>query len=376
MKGVLMLLFFSSLGMMLGYRARLSSLIYLLSFTYLWLIDKGFYNNHYYLISLLLLLMCFIRSDNSLSIMKRKSSASNRVWEEKILLFQFSIVLVFAGFNKLNEWWLIQHEPVHHILQYKAMLHENLLWKSKGFELLLIWGGVVFDLFIVPLLLWGRTRKVAVILFVLFNGINTLLFYDVGEIGIFPLLMLSALILFFPRKDIQSFLAKRFNYNVSLNKKDIEGGVLSKPAVFLLLFYVVIQLLLPIRHHLYEGNVDYTGEAQRFSWRMKSVYKDFTISFKLIDEERNIEANLDPRSVLSVKQYTNLGYYPELILPLSENLRRSAIEKGVREPKIYVEYKVGFMGLPLQYMVDPKVELGTLYYSPFRHSDWILPLKK
>ena len=42
--------------LIIGYRARLFSFIYLLFFSYLWLIDKGYYNNHYYLISLLLFL--------------------------------------------------------------------------------------------------------------------------------------------------------------------------------------------------------------------------------------------------------------------------------------------------------------------------------
>lgn len=376
MKAILFLMFISSLSLMLGFRARLSSLIYLLTFSYLWLIDKGFYNNHYYLISLLLLLMCFIRSDISLSISKKSTNANNHLWEEYILIFQFSLVLIFAGFNKINEWWLIYHEPVHHILMYKAVISKNALWGSELLELFMIWGGLLFDLFIVPLLLWRRTRWFGFLLFVFFNGMNTLLFYDVGEIGIFPLLMLSALILFFPRLEVRQLLVRKFSYMPSNNDLKSNKGQLSTITGVLLIGYILIQLILPLRHHLYEGNVDYTGEGQRFSWRMKSVYKDFEISIRLVDEERGIEANLDPRTVLSVKQYTNLGYYPELIIPLSENLRRSAIEKGVKDPKIYIDYKVGFMGLPLQYMVDPTIELASLCYSPFKHSSWILPLKR
>ena len=143
---------------------------------------------------------------------------------------------------------------------------------------------------------------------------------------------------------------------------------------YVILFYIGFQLLFPLRHHLYPGNVDYTGEGQRFSWRMKSVYKDFSISFILEDEARDIRASLDPRTVLTVKQYTNLGYYPELILPVAENLRKAAIEKGLVDPKIYVDYKVGFMGVSKNYMIDPDRELSSLKYSPIRHSSWILPL--
>jgi hypothetical protein len=53
----------------------------------------------------------------------------------------------------------------------------------------------------------------------------------------------------------------------------------------------------------------------------------------------------------------------------------AAIVKGIKAPKIFVDYQVAFMNLPMQYCIDPKVELSTLKYSPIRHSDWILPLK-
>lgn len=372
MYGLLILMFISSLMMLIGFRSRIFSALYFLAFTYLFLIDKGYYNNHYYLISLLLLLMCFINSDTSLSILKTKKV--NYAWEEYILIFQFSLVLIFAGFNKINAWWLVHHEPVHHILLAKAELSQSSFWNFKGIEYLMVWGGLFFDLLIVPMLLWSKTRTIAIVLFLFFNGMNTVIFYNIGEIGIFPLLMLSSLILFIPSTSIREKLTKWFGYYPKSNKDLKKSGGLSYFSKAVLLVYVSIQLLMPFRHHFYQGNVDYTGEGQRFSWRMKSVYKNFEIAFRLEDEKRGISARLDPRTILTVKQYTNLGYYPELIIPVSENLRKAAKAKGVSNPKIYAEYKVGFMGLPLQYIIDPTIELKTIKYEPFRHSSWILPL--
>lgn len=375
MKGFVLMLFLSSLMLIIGYRARLFSFIYLLFFSYLWLIDKGYYNNHYYLISLILFLLCFIQSDRSLSI-RSKNRGMNAAWEEYILLFQFSIVLLFAGFNKINEWWLIHHEPMHHILIAKANESGNLFWESSILEFILVWGGLFFDLLIVPFLLWKKTTRLAMVFFFFFNLINMILFYKIGEIGIFPLLMLSSLILFSSTPSIRKFLNKRFSYSLKEDKTKPENKGLSPGLKSGLIFYVVFQLLFPLRHHLYIGNVDYTGEGQRFSWRMKSVYKDFKIIFLLVDDESGISASLDPRQVLTVKQYTNLGYYPELIIPVAENLRKAALLKGIKNPKIFVDYQVGFMALPFQYIVDPKQEIGSLNYFPFRHSDWILPLSK
>jgi uncharacterized membrane protein YphA (DoxX/SURF4 family) len=376
MQGLLILMFISSISLLVGFKARLSSFVYFIAFTYLWLIDKGFYNNHYYLISLLTLVMCFIHSDGKLSVNERNELKENHRWEEYILLFQFSIVLFYAGLNKMNVWWLVYHEPIQHILMYKAQINSNELWNSKFLEFILIWGGLFFDLLIVPLLLINRTRIYAMILFVFFNGINTILFYDVGEIGIFPLLMMSSLILFIPNEVLSRLLFRFFKYKQNtkrrLNQTNKTSFLLTVP----LFIFVLLQLALPFRHLIYEGYVDYTGEAQRFSWRMKSMYKDFSISFILKDEKRGIEANLDPRTVLSVKQYTNLGYYPELIIPVAENLRLKAIEKGVEDPKIYVDYKVGFMGLTKHYIIDPNRELSTINFSPFKHSEWIIPLDR
>lgn len=377
MYSILFVMIVSSLALIIGFMSRLFSFIFFLCFTYLWMIDKGIFNNHYYLLSLLLLLFCFIRSDRYLSISKRKEK-ENKAWELLILQFQFSLVLIYAGFNKLNYWWLVKHEPVHHILLGKAQMNENELWNSLLLEYVLVWGGLLFDLFIIPMLIWSKTRKMAIILFFIFNGLNTWIFYDIGEIGIFPLLMLSSLVLFVSESSLINILRKTpYKYRVIVHSKDLQSTKhnYSIYTLYLLVVYVLIQLLFPLRHHLFEGNVDYTGEGQRFSWRMKSMYKDFRISFLLKDERRGISANLDPRSVLTVKQYTNLGYYPELIIPVAENLRNAAKEKGVLDPKIYVDFKVGFMGMKPQYLLSPELELSEIKYSPLQHSAWILPLE-
>lgn len=374
MYGMLVLMFISSVLIVLGIKSRLFFTFYFIAFTYLFLIDKGYYNNHYYLLSLLLFLMIFIKSDTQLAVLPCKQKI-NYAWEVYILIFQFSLVLIIAGLNKLNPWWLIHHEPIHHILEAKVKWSGNLFWSSMLVENVLVWGGVLFDLLIIPLLVWKRSRIIAVFLFFFFNGMNYIVFQSIGEIGIFPLLMLSSLILFFPNQSIINAIRKiNKQYKVAkVERKDKQFSTLLKGG---LIVYVLLQLTIPIRHHFFTGNVDYTGEGQRFSWRMKSVYKDFSIAFILKDEEKGISASLDPRTVLTEKQYTNLGYYPELIIPVAENLKNAAKEKGVRSPRIYVDYKVGFMALPMQYIVDPGTDILTLNYSPFRHSSWILPLEQ
>ena len=136
MHGLLIVMIFSSLFLILGIWPRIASLLYLLSFAYLFLLDKGYYNNHYYLICLLLVLLSFMKTDKAFSVLKIEKS-NNEAWERYLLIFQFSLVLIYAGFNKMNHWWLIEHEPVHHILQMKASLSANVWWTNELIEYIL-----------------------------------------------------------------------------------------------------------------------------------------------------------------------------------------------------------------------------------------------
>ena len=58
----------ASLGVALGFKYRLSVIAFFLLFTYAELIDKTTYLNHYYLISLLSLLMIFLPMNRAMSV--------------------------------------------------------------------------------------------------------------------------------------------------------------------------------------------------------------------------------------------------------------------------------------------------------------------
>ena len=63
----------------------------------------------------------------------------------------------------------------------------------------------MLDLLVVPLLLWRRTRLFAFAAAIVFNLINAVIF----DIGIFPWLMLGALLIFFP-PDLMRRFARAF----------------------------------------------------------------------------------------------------------------------------------------------------------------------
>ena len=112
---------FAALGILLGAFYRLSALLFFLLFTYVELLDKTYYLNHYYFVSLVAFLMIFLPAHVSLSYdVRRKPQLANRFvpnWTIWILRFQLGIVYVFAGLAKINADWLLEAQPLKTWLQ-------------------------------------------------------------------------------------------------------------------------------------------------------------------------------------------------------------------------------------------------------------------
>ena len=134
-----------------------------------------------------------------------------------------------------------------------------------------------------------------------FNSLNFFLFKDVGEIGVFPFLMISTLVLFIDPVKIQKLLKLKKNDKVILQNKSFVNH--------LIVFFIIFQILLPFRHLLVKGNVDYNGVGQRFSWRMKIMYKESNIEFFLKNKLTGKKYNVDVTKMLTPIQYNNLKYY-------------------------------------------------------------------
>src|SRR5690606_29763548 len=128
---------------------------------------------------------------------------------------------------------------------------------------------VAFDLFIVPFLLWRRTRLVAFIFAIGFHCTNKIMF----GIGVFPWLSLALTLLFFPpevhRRILQRlqqwyFEKPKVNGAAALNQEQF-GFRYRKLVIAGISVWVISQTLIPLRHFLYPGNVSWTEEGHRFA---------------------------------------------------------------------------------------------------------------
>src|SRR5690606_16720333 len=182
-----------TLGVMiaLGYRYRFAALTFALMWTGVYLMQKTSYNNHYYLLMLLAYIMAFFpaHKDASLDAKRNPNLRSHSMpnWIRWTIILQLFIVYTYASVAKLYADWL-DFSMIDVLMQSKMdyFLIGELLQQKWVHKIVAIFG-ILFDLLIVPALLWKPTRKIAFVLSIFFHLFNSIVF----QIGIFPYLSLA-----------------------------------------------------------------------------------------------------------------------------------------------------------------------------------------
>ena len=192
----------------LGYKYRFSIISFTLLWTSVYLMQKTSYNNHYYLLVLISFIMCFFPANAAYSIDARTrpnirdDSMYNYIkWT---IVLQLFIVYTYAALAKLYADWL-DFSFVQILMQSKShyWLIGDLLQEPWVHKLISIMG-IVFDLLIIPALLWKPSRKVAFALAIFFHLFNSIVF----QIGIFPYLALAFTEFFFEPERIRKLFFK------------------------------------------------------------------------------------------------------------------------------------------------------------------------
>lgn len=187
-----------AISIALGFAYRLVMPLFFVGFTYVFLLDQTNYLNHFYLISLVSLMMCFLPANRALSLDARLRPSLRRdvvpAWTLFAVRLQLGLVYVYGGIAKINADWLAG-EPMRTWLRARTDFplighYFTEEWMVMAFS----YGGLLLDLFAIPLLFFRSTRWFAFAALALFHLTNARLF----SIGIFPWFMLATLALFFP----------------------------------------------------------------------------------------------------------------------------------------------------------------------------------
>ena len=378
------LLGLASLGVALGYRYRLSVTAFFLLFTYVELIDRTAYLNHYYLVSLISLIMIFLPLNRVASLDARKrpeAEASPTIpravlW---LLMALIGLVYVFAGVAKLNPDWLFHAQPLR-IWLYNAAdapLVGSLL-REEWLAYALSWGGVLFDLTIVGWLLWRKSRPWAYGALVSFHLATALLF---PSLGMFPWIMIAVTLAFFapdwPLKLVQrvrqwpgipeaSFEVRR---RIAVPDHQDWRTVLSITAASI---FLVVQLAMPLRHFAYSGNVRWTEEGYLFAWRVMLTEKTGQVVYRVTETSNSGERLVYPVKYLTPEQVERMAYQPDLILATAHIIRDDFALQGHHQVQVRADAYVSYNGRPAARLIDPTVDLATIQTGIGPRS-WIMP---
>ncbi len=369
---------------MLGLLYRIAAPVFFLAFTYSFLLDQTRYLNHLYLICLIGFLMCFLPAERAFSIdaLLRRKIRSDVVpaWTLWLLRAQVGIPYFFGGIAKLNSDWVRGGEPMRTWLSPLTTTPGGSSiftsdWVVYGFVI----GGLLLDLLVVPLLLWRRTRPFALVAAILFNLTNAVIF----DIGIFPWLMLGSLLIFFP-PDIMRRFARAFMSPGEDFEKTPRGPIVEttscpslttsqKLVAGFLAAYLVVQLLLPLRHFLYQGNVSWTEEGHNFAWHMKLRTKTGKAVFTVSHPGSGQTWTIKPEDHLKPHQLMKVITKPDLLVLFGHYLAEEKRREGYDNVEVRGHVMVSLNGRQPQLLIDPNVDLAKEEVS-LLPAPWIVPL--
>ena len=374
-----------ALAVMIGFFYRVCATLLAVGFTFVFLLEKANYLNHFYLICLICFIVASLPAHRAFSVDAWRSpelqSQAAPAWTLWLLRFQIGVPYFFGGIAKLNRDWLIEGEPLRTwIFDGDTTTHVG-PFNAEFVVYFLSWSGLIFDLLIVPMLLWRRTRILALVLALAFNLTNAHLF----SIGIFPWFMIAATLMFFPpdwpRRLLRSVLpfgtvATRTAASSQGSPAQTDlvrvGGFRQCFVAVALALHVTLQIALPLRHWLYPGHVSWTEEGHCFAWHMKLRDKSGQVTFIACAPDGRMWT-VDCRADLTRRQIQKMSCRPDLIHEYARFLGRRFESQGLGEVRIHVQSLVSLNGRPPQPIIDPAVDLARQPVT-LAAKAWILPM--
>jgi Vitamin K-dependent gamma-carboxylase len=367
----------SALAMAFGFLYRWSATLFFITFTYVELIDKSTYLNHYYFVSIISALLIFLPAGRNYSIdiliwPKYKTTHIPRYFLG-IIKLQLGMVYFFAGVAKLNYDWLFEAMPLRIWLQPHTEMpvlgyFMDKTWVAYFFS----WFGAIYDLSIPFLLLFSRSRTWAYLFVIAFHVLTYMLF----QIGLFPFIMILCTLIFFSEKFHQSLLDSLSSF-VKKAPSNQAYPWKSKPVttrIFLaiLLLHFGIQLMMPFRYLLYPGNLFWTEQGFRFSWRVMLMEKAGKCFFYVTDVQTGKKSEIIPADYLTRNQEKMMATQADMILEFAHFIKEDYNKNGYPNVKVTVDSYVSLNGTGSRRYIDSCVDLGSIKES-LQHKSWILP---
>lgn len=342
----------SALAVAAGRWTRLSVAVFTALFTWVELIDKTTYLNHYYFISVAGLWLCILPAGR----------ARIPAWTLWALRTQVGLVYLFAGLAKVNADWLLEAMPLRIWLNARSdMPGIGPLLSAPLTAYAAAWAGLLFDTTAPFLLLWKRSRPFAYAAVIAFHLATAVLF----PIGMFPWIMMASATVFFdpawPRK-----LIARLRGSVPVTTPESAPAIGSRLAFGAAALLLAWQLLVPMRSLLYSGDSRWHEQGYRFSWRVMLVEKLGTVTYTVRDADGS-RYQVDPCAYLTPLQARMMAFAPDMIRQCAGWIGEDFRRKGHAPVAITADARVSINGRPSRTLIDPSANL--LEEPPAR---WVL----
>ncbi|MBA5628430.1 HTTM domain-containing protein [Moheibacter lacus] len=364
---------------MLGAFYRITTVIFALGWSLVYFMQKEHYNNHYYLVMLIAWFMVFIPANRYKAVdvwlWPQIRSNYSYLWTRLIFILQLLIVYTFAALAKLYPGWMNGDFLMIRYRSVARWAHENIAWepltemfRTREFAQVFSWLGFGFDLLIVPLLLWKRTRVFAFFAALFFHIFNSATLH----IGIFPYFALALAIFCFPAESMRKLFFPR---KTSFVPGSTEFQPRHKNQVFfsfVFSVYIIWQIYLPLRHWHIPGDVLWTEEGHRLSWRMMLRTKSATTQFFMVDKATGERNSVNLNEYMTGLQRNRVVTRPDMIWYFVQYLKKDQLKKG-KEIEVYVHSRLSINRGPYHNYIDSSVDLADTKWEYFGHQDWILP---
>ena len=388
----------SAFCVMVGLYYRVAMVVFTILFSWLFLLDEALYLNHFYLVIIYCVILIFVPANRYWSLDARRNPAFASAvvpnWGRLWMNVQTEIVLLYAGFVKLNADWL-NLEPMRQWMNWEsADAAPFFQWLTQDWGIATAsYGVIVLHLVGAPLLLWRRTRLPVFVLYCCFHLINAFVF----NIGIFPFMTIGATLMLFdadwPRQFARWLSARRALLRDS--RARLRGWLqriavppdLNRawPALTIaptmrtvivvgVCVWLSVQIVVPLRHFTAPGHVAWNEDGHRFSWRMKLRSKIGTATFSVI-RDNGQRWTVTPEQYLNGKQVRKMTCIPDLIWQFAQFLETRYSEDGQYEVAVHADARCSLNTREPAPLVNRLVDLTTVKRSD-PVTDWTYPLAK
>ncbi len=384
-------------AIMVGYRYTIALFIFTLGFTYSFLLDQAEYLNHYYMVILFCVVMLFVPANCKWSYDARRgsriASATVPYWSIVVLLAQLEIILIFAGIVKLNADWL-NLEPLRIWMHARRDGYPPFFtWLTGDLGITIgAYGAIALHLLGAPLLFFKWARPWVLAAYAVFHLVN----HTVFSIGIFPWFTWFASFLFF-KPDWPIRLRDKFRRRTSSSgpvgqpekgilesstRPDASSNVLHGTAsvalsakhvliMALMILWLSSQVLVPMRNWFIPGNVAWTEDGHRFSWRMKLRSKSGVAIFHVSADDQ--KWTVHPKEHLNARQVRKMSCIPDMIWQFGQFLEQEWQREGYSDVTVTVESYCSLNGRDRQLFFKPDLDLTTVSRDE-RAVNWLVEL--